>query len=484
MLPLVSALLLAASAAPGHANVFLSPTGSDSGPCTRSAPCRTFGRAYHAARLGDVVEVAAGTYPGEALTGAKAPAAETTEDVVFRAARGARVEITGTLSINVPHVEFANMRIADWQARYDVRDPTAYAAGDITMRDIHTHHFMLVSVHHVRILGGDVGPNSDAGAASSDDGGYVGAWPQGAHVPSDILIDRVTVHDILKPNDGAHSDCVQFTAGVGVVVRNSRFRRCEHADLMIKGDQGPIDRFLIENNVFDRTLSGYWSINLEQTSTGCRNVRIRQNSDLAGFRTDSCTGAAIVGNILPSMSEYQCKQAKVKLDWNLYESGTRCGPHDRVGPAAYVDRRDFDLRVTARSAAIDRGDPASFPAADIVGRRRPYGRAPDLGAFEFGGTGPGATLVVATPRPTAGSSLTVTMAVRGAGSRPLRQTRCNASVARRPIPLLRLEVTASTVSCTWRLPTRAGDRTVSGNVRVPLPGGTVARTFTARVGRA
>jgi parallel beta-helix repeat protein len=48
----------------------------------------------------------------------------------------------------------------------------------------------------------------------------------------------------------------------------------------------------------------------------------------------------------------------------------------------FVDRANGDFRLADASPAIDAGDPAVAPAADIVGIARPQGAGPDLGAHE------------------------------------------------------------------------------------------------------
>jgi hypothetical protein len=70
--------------------VFVAPNGSDSNPCTRRRPCRSFNRAYHVARPGGTVEVAGGYYPSQTLrrkAGARSP------NVQIREAPGARVVV-------------------------------------------------------------------------------------------------------------------------------------------------------------------------------------------------------------------------------------------------------------------------------------------------------------------------------------------------------------------------------------------------------
>jgi chitodextrinase len=379
----VSAGTAACAPSSSTATIYLAPGGSDASPCTAAAPCKSFDRAYQAAQLGDVVELAAGTYAQQVMEAknAKSPGVALADRVVFRPAPGATVE-TGPLEIRVPHVEFRDMKIAKFKARYHQPDPKLYAAGDLVFRNIRTHHFALNAVQHVSFIGGEVGPNRNPATGDwPQDGIFVGAYPADVHPASHLLFDGVYVHDVTEPTSTAHSDCVQFTVGIDVTIRNSRFENCEHADLMIKGDQGPIDGFVIENNFFDRTLSAFYSINLYETSRGCRDVLIRNNAALQNLRVDACTGGTLTGNIQPSMSSYTCSQATVTLDWNVYESGSKCGPNDVVGAVTYVDRSNFDLRL-AGGSAVDRGNPASYPTKDIDGQARPKGGAPDAGAHE------------------------------------------------------------------------------------------------------
>src|SRR3954447_20854621 len=46
---------------------FVSSTGSDQAPCTKAAPCLTLSRAYFTAKPGQIVEIAAGTYPQQEI---------------------------------------------------------------------------------------------------------------------------------------------------------------------------------------------------------------------------------------------------------------------------------------------------------------------------------------------------------------------------------------------------------------------------------
>jgi photosystem II stability/assembly factor-like uncharacterized protein len=60
-----------------------------------------------------------------------------------------------------------------------------------------------------------------------------------------------------------------------------------------------------------------------------------------------------------------------------------------TGPVRFVDRWQGNYRLQVTSAARDAGDPAGVPpapAVDIEGTRRPFGRAVDVGAYEWHGT--------------------------------------------------------------------------------------------------
>jgi hypothetical protein len=371
------------SASEPPATVFLSPSGNDSRDCRSPATaCASLSRAYAVASLGEVVELAAGSYPAQTLEGPKAADQRSAPLIVFRPAAGAAVTI-GRLEIRVPHVELRGLEIEEFNARYNVEKSGTYAAGDLTFRNIRTHHISLNAVQGVRVIGTTIGPNQlPSGEWASQDGVYVGAYPTDEHVPTDLLFERVHVVGIRKSDPDAHSDCIQFTAGVNVAIRNSRFEDCEHADLMIKGDQGPIDGFLIENNFLDDTLSAYYSINLYETDRGCRNVVLRHNTALQNIRTDACSGGSMTSTIQPSMRSDSCSGSTVKLDWNVYESGVPCGPHDLVSAVAFANRDVFDLHLRPGSAGIDRGAPGGAPADDIDGQ--PRRGAADAGADEAG----------------------------------------------------------------------------------------------------
>ena len=366
---------------PDAADLYMSPSGSDANPCTQAAPCLTFARAYRVARLGDVVEVAGGSYPGETLTGdlAKARDEPLADPVVFRPATGASVEITGTLEIRVPHIELRDMTIFRYKARRKTFDPSYASAGDLTFRNIRAKTAALSVARNVWIIGGELGPNANPGGIWPDDGLFTGGT-------SNVVVDGLYVHDITKPDEKAHSDCIQMAGGTRWVIRNSRFQNCFNAPLMIKADLGPINNILIENNFVGAT-NGYFGINLNGNGGECVNIDIRYNSFADKGIRDDCRGLVISSNIEPAMpSSWFCRgalEAGVIREYNVYGSGIPCGPNDVVAPMGYVDPSSLNLHLVAGAAAVGRGNPTSFPKTDIDGRSRPSGAGtPDAGASE------------------------------------------------------------------------------------------------------
>src|SRR2546430_16715908 len=68
--------------------LYVSPTGNDAGRCTSaSSPCLTLDRAYHVARPGDTVELAAAPYTEQGISPDSTKDAATA-DLTFEPAKG------------------------------------------------------------------------------------------------------------------------------------------------------------------------------------------------------------------------------------------------------------------------------------------------------------------------------------------------------------------------------------------------------------
>jgi chitodextrinase len=351
---------------PSGASVFLSPSGSDSSACTQSAPCRSFGRGYAMAQLGQTVEVAGGSYGDQGFSGSKSGSGV----VTFRPASGAAVS-TGDMSLNGQnHIEFQNMTIDNWYAKY---------VSDITFRNINQRFFFVRVSSNVRILGGSVGPSQDG--TSPTIGNYAGESPS-----TNITVEGVLFHDIGRQNaPGAHVECLFLQEASGVVIRNNKFTRCDIMDLYVSPVQGGItaSNVTVENNWFDQpTDGGYYAFNIHPDgSAPPSNFTFRYNSVAGsiylydGFNYSNVVIDSNIGRIA------LCGQSGISYRYNVW-TNQKCGTTDKVAAAGFTNEAGFDLHLTSASAAINAGNPAAYPATDIDGQGRPLGGAPDAGSDE------------------------------------------------------------------------------------------------------
>ena len=372
-LALVTALFGAAAFTPapaeGARKVFVSPGGSDGGRCTVRKPCRSFDRAYRAARPGQVVVVRAGRYPDQTIGRDRRKTSP--RDVIFRPAKGARVVISTDLDVHGSHITFSGLRLLEnWYAHP--------GAGDLTFRRMKAQRFYVTSASNVRVIRGNYGPSvNNVAQIKSATGSTV--------APKNILLHRVFFHDFTRTSSEQHMECLHVMAVRGLVIRQSRFKRCSIFDVSfnLHGESGQMKGILVENNYFDRTLDGGHYAVMFADSGRCQAV-VRYNTFLQGIASECAEvgrGVRIHSNILPS-SPSRCGNNGYSWNWNVYERGERCGRNDRVSRVRFVGRKSFDLRLAKGASAIGRGNPNSLPRVDILGKRRPYGRRPDAGAHE------------------------------------------------------------------------------------------------------
>lgn len=361
----------------------MSPTGIDSAPCTRSAPCATMGRAYRAAGPGDVVELAGGTYDAAAQNIPRDPSKRLGDPIIFRPAGGAAVTITGHVKVGAARIFFRDMRFAGgWMATGD----------RITFKNIDSTGMFILSGTNIRVLGGQVYPGP--GYQTERDADPLLASATRGNPPTNILIDGVRFHGWLRPpGTDYHTECFQAGAGVNVVIRNSRFYDCATHDLFIQswgglnGANNRIDNWVLENNYLGATRDGYFAVQLlnrdDQSRPGARFL-IRNNSWLQGIRIDLRDDATlnVVANV-GLLEQNLCSQSKGEVVWsyNVF-SAARCSATDTRAAPSFVDQDALDLRLKPDAKARGHGDPKSYPSTDILGVKRPVGPRPDAGAVE------------------------------------------------------------------------------------------------------
>jgi hypothetical protein len=264
--------------------------GSDTSSCTRDAPCASFDRAYHLARSGMVVEVAAGTYTDVELT----PDATKTagKDVVFQPAPGAQVSFSGRLSLRgVRHVTIRDMTVGRTDADWDLLLQPCNQ--DITFDNVGGGRWFAITEGNSNITfrGGSWGGYDTPGDHNSaiGTGGDIESCDGASPAPPshDILFDGVTWHDSFwgkTPDEwgGSHPDCLQIDGYVdGVTIRNSVFTRCGDNFLAVYAEiGGPAENVTIERNLFlDGSTYGYFGVQLtdEGKPYRCSGIVFKNN---------------------------------------------------------------------------------------------------------------------------------------------------------------------------------------------------------------
>ncbi len=347
------------AAPPSSANLYLSPSARlESVHAVQ--PCASLARAYSLAQLGQTVELAGGMYPAvQTLSGSKSG----TGVITFRPAIGATSNFSSDLNLNGQnHIEFQNMSFDNWYAKY---------VSDITFRNVSTRFFFVRVSDNVRILGGSVGPSQDG--TSPTIGNYAGE-----PVSTNITVDGVLFHDIGRQKaPGAHVECLFLQESSGVVIRNSKFTRCDIMDLYVSPVQGgpTASNVVIENNWFDQpTDGGYYAFNLHPDSgTVPHNFTFRFNSVdssiylYPGFNYDNVIVDSNVGRITT------CDTPGITYRYNVWTNQT-CGSTDKIAPSGFMG--SFNLHLASGAAAINAGNPTSYPATDIDGVARPRAGRP------------------------------------------------------------------------------------------------------------
>jgi len=281
-------------AAHDGAVIYVSPAGSDESPCTQTAPCASFDRAYRAARPGQVVEIAEGAYPGQTI---KADPSKTSpEDVIFRPAQGATVVIGG-LTINASHLEIRNVTVGATlnRANVDVRPnplSTTNYPRDVTLRDLDALYFNIMSSKDVTISGGDYGDDDPGDGVYAEFANQVKSCASCNTYPENIVIEDVTLHHYRSaPGSSAHTNCLSIRNFWNVTIRRVKMYPCDDIGLSIQTDVGwtgaPVTgekgNLTVENVQIECCLSGFYAIDLGRGWGGSmtfRNIRASRAIDV------------------------------------------------------------------------------------------------------------------------------------------------------------------------------------------------------------
>jgi hypothetical protein len=359
-------------------HLFVSATGSPGSRCTQSSPCGSFQRAYELAKSGQVVEVAAGTYPEQELEGTRSE-----PKVVFRPSPDATVNVD-FFNVYADHVEVRDFKGGGFNTYAEVDGFTA--------RNLDISIFGIYGSSNVSIIGGDIGPSYRNGPnGQSTYVSYITYGANGTQAPRNILIDGAYIHDYRRSSPDEHLECLHIPGGDGITIRNSRFRRCDVFNIFFTKWAGPDPpkNVLIENNFFDKpTLDGgygvcctYYAVHFSDAMERFENITLRYNS-AANAEFSVGQGPKTNVRFIANVGVRGSCPNDIVFSYNVWD-GRRCGRTDRRERNPFVDPASSNLHLRPGSAAINAGDPKVFPRRDIDGQRRPLGKRPDAGADEM-----------------------------------------------------------------------------------------------------
>jgi hypothetical protein len=387
------------------ADFYMSPTGSGTA-CTQASPCKSMDAAYHAASLGNTVQMAAGTYPAnQTLTadaskvGPDSTTPDSAHDVTFKPAPGASVIIDGFTHHTYTTNDTGSLNVGSTGtggtvAHVTIQDVTFNGYVEIdSVRDFHlkrtTHYGKIFSMllSYVSFEDGEITfPNGSEEAHAiemHDPNGNESAFDG-----SNILIKGMKIHNIHmytprnpSENGPPHPDGIHtFGRYDNVSITGNNFWNNECINIRTSPTWSTT---LIENNVFGPTYG-----QVPETDCGYvaqasgNNLTYRYNSQGGLFQADATTSnSTFEGNVGLALWDGTCNYKGSAIT----EHNNYCP--DTLTQIKYVNATSAasnDMHLQAGSPAIGAGNPSSYPATDIEGNIR--SNPPDAGAYEY--TGP------------------------------------------------------------------------------------------------
>jgi hypothetical protein len=408
------------------AQVFVSPAGVDENPCTFAAPCASFDRAYRAARLGQTIEIAQGTYGSQTIgvDGSKLNAspsctpATPTRCIVFRPAAGAVVTLDGDLTMYGSNALFqgtgnpSSFRVHNLLSEAIPGPATSH---NVIFENLDGAAFQIGPNHHIFVKGGDWGPNYICGDRTgtienkiAPSGQIVNQWPH------DIVLDGVYIHDQNSHDLAAcHMGGLFLVSGYNLVLRNSLFSRNVTYDVLVQDFSNPEccgmkfgqpRNVVIQNNWFGPPVNGLADpggdtrnneqpeLQFDERFGGWSNWLIRFNSFHNGFDFAAAGGTPTFANVrvVGNVSEHpRCFTGSPGLTWsyNAFKTG-RCSRLDAPllrlpYVSAAVGSENYHLVARSRAQNLVRAKTKDFALmTDIDGQKRPRGIGRDAGSDE------------------------------------------------------------------------------------------------------
>jgi chitodextrinase len=265
------------------AQVFVAPGGSDSNPCTASAPCLSWNHAYQVAAPGQVVQIAAGTYAGQTIA-VDSSMSSATQDITFVTAPGATVTLTGDLQILGSHVHIVGPIATDQHHKLLIDSiPSPQRTHNVTVENFSGEDFVIGPASYVTVKGGSFGPS----VGCQDTGEYENKISASNNLPGvapdHITIDGVTIHDQTTVNSvSCHNGGLNIVGSTFLTIENSKWYKAMVYDIEFDDFTGsfPLHDIVIQNNWFDAPTGALDNVGGCSTGVNCAgeaDVQVKWN---------------------------------------------------------------------------------------------------------------------------------------------------------------------------------------------------------------
>jgi len=407
-----AALIPAGTAAAG--TYYVATGGDDAGPGTQAKPWKTLQHAAEKVQPGDVVRIAAGEYRGfELETSGKAGA-----EIAFVGAPGA------TITSGNARNDGINLEGQEGHRLAYVR------IEGLTVTGVKRHGIRAVWCSHVTVRGNKIDRNgyfgiftgfcddlliekNEVSRSPAEHGIYVSNSGDRPVIRNNHIWDngRAGIHmngdAEMKPGDGIisgalvegniiHGNGRNGASGIncdGVqasVFRNNLLYDNHASGISIYSEDGggPSTGNLVVNNTVVMADDGRWALNVQNGSVKNRfvnNILIQPREDRGAFDLcDTCVAGTVSDHNL-GIGRFSLDEEHIDLAAWRKKTGQDAHFVETTAAALFTKSpgtTPADFCPRAGSPAIDAGVAAGAPSVDLLGTRRPQGKAVDIGALE------------------------------------------------------------------------------------------------------
>jgi hypothetical protein len=234
---------------PSGEALFISPSGSDSNPCTETEPCQTMTHAYKVAAPGQTVRLLAGSYPEQKIEGDGSKGSSS--HVVFAPASGASVKFTGAIDLLESHITIENMSVQDVTIGNVEADKEKPNPTDITLLNLTGRNFEIASATDITVEGGSWGPATACAEPYAGNNNAI-RQPIPSQAPENIVINDTVIHNVQSDSfENCHIEGLAIFAGNHVTVSNSKFYENSVYDVFTQANSGGNpDNITLKDNWF------------------------------------------------------------------------------------------------------------------------------------------------------------------------------------------------------------------------------------------